>query len=113
MWKLLYSMLSSFLTKIKVFDDVEKKKKDLEEKVKKLEEENSMLKKELSTVKREKECLNAKSFVCDISYDTNDLSDYTIKKCDFADAESIYEKCKNENFNIKCEVKGLGSTWFT
>ena len=81
--------------KLKLFDDAEKKNKFLEEDLKKCEEENSMLKKELSTLKEEKECLNVKPFVCD---ETNDLSDYTINKCEFSEAKSVCdEKYKKVN----------------
>ena len=39
-----------------------------------------------------------KPFVCDVSCDTNDLSDYGIEKCSFVEVESVCdEKCKNEN----------------
>ena len=79
--------------KLNLFDDVQKMNKDLEENVKKLEEENSMLKKELSTVKQEKECLNVKPFVCDVSCDS------TIKKFDFATAESVCDEKKSAEVN--------------
>ena len=71
--------------KLNLFDDAEKQNKVLKENVKKLEEENSMLKKDLSTLKQEKDCLNVKQIVYDVSCDTNDLSDYGIEKCDFAE----------------------------
>ena len=74
------------------------KNKVLEENVKKLEEENSMLKKELSTLKQEKECLNVKLFVCDVSCDTNDLSDYGIKKYAFTKVVCKKE-CNDEHEN--------------
>ena len=77
--------------------------------MKKLEEGNSMLKKELSTLKQEKECLNVKPFVCD---ETNYLSDYGMKKCDFAEVickkecndeheNCIDRTCSNDNIGLK------------
>ena len=91
---------------IKLFDDIKNRNKDLEEKVKKMEEENSMLKKELSTVKQEKECLNVKPFVCDVSCDTNDSTDYTIKKFDFINAESVCDEKKSAN--VVCYDNNIG-----
>ena len=42
--------------------------------------------------------MNVKPFVCDVSCDTNDLSDYRIEKCDFA--EIVFKKeCKDEHEN--------------
>ena len=66
-----------------------------------------MLKKDLSTLKQEKECLNVKQFVCDVSCDTNDLSDYGIEKCDFAkvvckkECNDEYENCIDKTYSYE------------
>ena len=39
--------------------------------------------------------MNVKPFVCDVSCDTNDLTDNTIKKFDFANAESVCDEKKS------------------
>lgn len=52
----------------------------------------------MSTLKQEKECLNVKPFVCDVSCDTNDLSDYGIQKCDFSEVVCKKE-CNDEHEN--------------
>ena len=108
--------------KLKVFDDVEKKKKSLEEKVKKLEEKNSMLKMELFNLKQESRNLNFNPSLCDVSCDTNDLSDYGIENYDFSEATSVCDEKKfadlvcYDNNNICLKImermgfkgKGLG-----
>ena len=60
-----------------------------------------MLKIELLNLKQESRNLKFNPSLCDVSYDTNDLSDYGIEKCDFPEAESV---C-NEKFKKVSDKK--------